>query len=288
MSWSTVIPTFAEFLDAPLHEVAAVAPPSVIMAVGGSRRAAALAGVDPTSDAYAEYTRLRMLEMVDCLFRHGMTHIFTPAIRPGQLAEAGPYRANLLRWNAEGLAGEQALAEYVKFGWRVRLIGVEEVPELHETAARLVAATPRAYTHTLWWMVNRSAATPWERILEAAGKFGATNQQDLIQAIYGEAIPPVTMLVSFGKPMIVPDIVPPELIGDMQCYWYQRPGYSVDPTAIRRMLYDYAFHRKTWQAQRDQRYTADLLSVYNILPTSRILGIGRRIANDFWFPEDEQ
>lgn len=278
----SAVPSLAAFLAAPSIAVAAVAPASVLLAVGGSRRAAALAGVGPHTDAYAHYARDRMMAMWACLFRHGVTHIFSAAIRPGQLAETGPYREKLLRWNDQGLAGEAALADYARLGWRVRLLGVEDVPELQDTAARLIAATPDRATHTVWWIVNRTAGSPWEHLLAAALREGARTQAEAIRALYGEDLPPISMMLSFGKPMIVPDIVPPVLIGDMQCYWYQRPGYAIDDQTFRRIMYDYAYVRPTWRSNRDHRYD-EMERQRALWDNDIVLGLGRRVA-DFWFP----
>lgn len=277
-----MIPTLKTFLAAPAAAVATVAPASVLVAVGGSRRDAALAGVAPHSDDYVDYTRGRMITMLDLLFQHGVQHVFTTAIRPGQLAETGPYRAKLLHWADQGLAGEAALADYARLGWRVRLCSIEDVPELQDTAARLVNATPDRFTHTVWWIVSRTAGSPWEYVLAAALRAGARTQKEAIRALYGEPIPLITMMLSFGKPMIVPDIVPPLLVGNMQCYWYQQPGYAIDEPTLRRIIYDYAFLRPTWRSNRDDRY--DTVEQHRTLwDNTHVLGLGRRVA-DFWIP----
>src|SRR5579859_7777373 len=65
------VPSLDEFLTAPDSTIAKVAPPSMFLAVGGSRRAAALAGVPPHSDRYASYTREHMLDNMTRIFRHG-------------------------------------------------------------------------------------------------------------------------------------------------------------------------------------------------------------------------
>jgi hypothetical protein len=275
-------PSLETFLAAPVEEVACVAPRSLIFAVGGSRRAAALAGVDPLGDAYASYSRGRMMAALDRILGLGVQHIFTPAIRPGQLAEVGRYRARLLTWAAEGLAGPDALVEYAQRGWRVRLLGTDDVPELQEAAARLVAATPTPWQRTVWWYVNVTPESPWTHILAAVQRTGARTWADAVRALYGEDVPLVTMLLSFGKPMFVPDIIPPLLVGDMQCYWYQRPGYEIDERTMRRIFYDYAYLRPTWRADRADRY-ANLARQRALWETDVVLGVGERV-NDFWVP----
>lgn len=276
-------PAWETFRTASRSQIEAVAPSSVVLAVGGSRRAAALAGFAPHSGGYARFSRERMMAQIELLFAFGVRHIFTAAIRPGQLAETGPYRKQILQWADEGLAGDAALADYARLGWRVRLLGIEDVPELQATAARLIAATPEAFTQTVWWTVSSTTATPWEHLLAATSRTGARTQAEAIRALYGEDVPPVSMLLSFGKPMIVPDIVPPVLIGDMQAYWYQRPGYALDDLALRRIWYDYAYLRRTWRSNRDNRYD-DIARHKSLWDNDIVLGLGRRVG-DFWFPE---
>src|SRR5262249_25453978 len=57
----TLIPTLDEFLAAPIEAVRTVAPETVILGVGGTRRRAILAGLSTTSDEYAQWTREQML-----------------------------------------------------------------------------------------------------------------------------------------------------------------------------------------------------------------------------------
>jgi hypothetical protein len=276
------VPSLEAFLTAPIDEVARIAPRSLIFAVGGSRRAAALAGVDPLGDGYASYSRGRMMAALDRIFSLGVQYIFTPAIRPGQLAEVGRYRARLLAWADEGLAGTDALMEYAQRRWRVRLLGTDDVPELQEAAARLVAATPTTWQRTVWWYVNVTSESPWTHILSAVQRAEAYTWADAVRALYGEDVPLVTMLLSFGKPMFVPDIIPPLLVGDMQCYWYQRPGYEIDERTLRRIFYDYAYLRPTWRADRADRYD-NLTRQRALWETDVVLGVGERV-NDFWVP----
>src|SRR4051794_25384634 len=92
-------PTLDEFLAAPIEAVRAVAPTTVILGVGGTRRRAFLAGLSTTSNEYAQWTREQMLACLALLFRHGVQHIFTTPLIQAQWREVTPeYRENLLAW----------------------------------------------------------------------------------------------------------------------------------------------------------------------------------------------
>jgi hypothetical protein len=275
-------PTLDEFLHAPLEQVAAVAPTTLIYAPGGTRRQAALAGIGPDSDAYPRWSAEHMRADTALLFQYGVRHVFMTILQSPQFAEVGRYRERLMAWLAEGVAGNEALADYARHGWRVRLVGAERLPELQETVERLYDVTPTQWTQTLWFYVSDAPGAHWTTVLEA-GRQGARTQAEAIRAIYGEDIPPATLLLAFGKPLAGADIFPVLLSGDMQCYWYQRPGYALDDEAVRRLFYDYAYTRRTWRADKLPRY-ADMESQRQIWERSVLLGIGRRVGG-FWYPQ---
>lgn len=276
-------PALDAFLAAPAEQVARVAPPTVIFAVGGTRRSAALAGVAPGSDAYARLSRERMVACFEQFFRLGVSHLFTSVLRPGQLAEVGRYRERLMSWIDWGLAGPEALADYSRLGWRVRLLGADGLPELQTTVERLVAATPATGERTLWLYVAPERGALWAQTLAAARAARAATQEALIEALFGEAVPQAGMYIGFGKPLITNDIVPLALCGETHCYWIQRPGYELDEPMLRRMLYDYAYLRPTWVQDKSDRY-AQARERRALWDSRAVLGMGVRVGG-FWYPE---
>ncbi|HMA37054.1 MAG TPA: hypothetical protein VKY74_21540 [Chloroflexia bacterium] len=276
-------PSLAEFLALSPEQIAPLAPSTVIYAAGGTRRQAVLAGIDPRDpQAWARWGLEQQIACCALLFQHGVHHIVTHALVPSQLQEVGPYRAQLLELAAY-IGGSEARAQYIRRGWRVRLVGTEDLPELHPTAARLQAETLTDSRYTVWWTVTPTHEALWRRIL-AAGAAGARTQAEAIALVYGAAIPPATLLLATGKPIAAPDLLPPLLMGQMQCYWSQRPGYSLTTPELRAILYDYAYRRATWREDKTGR--ADAALVYqSTLEQSRILGLGRRLG-PFWYPTD--
>ncbi len=276
-------PTLAEFLAAPVAQVAAVAPSTIVYAQGGTRRAAALAGITTTGDAYARWSQDRMVDSVSLLFRYGIRNVFTIAAAPSQFAEVGPYRERLTNWIAHGLAGDESVARWHNLGWRVRLIGVEDVPELHAAAATLAAHPAPAHAPTIWWFVNAVQGSFWPRLLNIAHERRLTTQEDLIEALYGERIPPARLCLSFGKPMLAADVLPLPLLDNAQCYWLQRPGYSLDDHLVRMIWYDFNYLRATWRSDKAKRY-ATVAEHAALWKRATVLGLGKRVGA-FWYPD---
>src|SRR6476661_4633923 len=131
------LPSLTAFLDAPVDQVARVAPATAIFAPGGTRRSAVLAGISPQSDEYARWTRERMIASSELFFELGVRHLFMSVMRPPQMAEVGRYRDRLLDWLDWGLAGPEAIADYARLGWRVRLLGADTLGQLGTAAERL-------------------------------------------------------------------------------------------------------------------------------------------------------
>jgi len=276
------IPSLAEFLAAPLEEVAKVAPATVVYGVGGTRRQAAFEGIEPWSDEYVQWARAKTMNSADLFFRHGVRNLIVIALTPGNLKEVDRYRAQLFERAKWVIAGEEALADYQRLGWRVRLIGTESVPELRATAEFLHEATAAQSMHTFYWSVVPEPQSPWQQMLDAIHRTQARTQAEAIRALYGEDIPPATLYLAFGKPMISLEIIPPLLIGQIQCYWSQQPGYSITETQLRKVLYDYAYQRSTWREEKTER-AKEALSQRQAWEEGPTLGLGMRLGA-FWYP----
>src|SRR5687768_2329609 len=68
-------PSLAEFLAAPLDDVRKVAPATMILGAGGTRRRAVLAGFSTESEEYARWTRQQMMSCYQMIFQHGIQHL---------------------------------------------------------------------------------------------------------------------------------------------------------------------------------------------------------------------
>jgi len=249
-------PGLEEFLAAPVEEVAKVAPLTMIYSASGTRRHAAFAGIATQGDDYARWTRERMIETIKVIFQHGVRHLFIIAATPSQFNEITKnYREHVWRWLDWGLGGPEALADYNRFEWRVRIVFTERLPRLQATAARLEAMTPSQSRHNLWFFVAPDCHFLWQCMVEAIQRAKEKTQDEVVRALYGESIPSASLYLGTGKPGVSPDQLPPFLVRDqiIQCYWSQRPGYSLYKNQLRTIFYDYAYLRKTWRKDKTGR-----------------------------------
>lgn len=279
---SITIPTLAEFLAASDEEVAKIAPVTMIYGAGGTRRQAVFEGIEPLSDEYMRWARKRTISAVELSFRHGIHNLFTAALRPGNLQEVNRYQDHIIEKTKWVLAGDEAIADYRRLGWRVRLLGVDSTSTFYETAQYLQEVTAKHSQHTLYWGVVVKTEDPWRQIFTAVQQTGATTQAEAIRALYGEDIAPATLSLIFGKPMVALDIIPPLLIGNLQCYWNQQPGYRLTQTLLRTVLYDYAYLRRTWRAEKLER-AREALAHRQAWEDGPTLGLGMRLG-PFWYP----
>jgi hypothetical protein len=266
------------FLNSTITDMASIVPATVVYTMGGTRRAAVIAGIKPESDDYIKWTRKKMVEGVELLFRYGVQHVFVMAITPDNYQESGAYRQKLFEFTDWGIAGPEAMADYGRFGWRVRLLGSEDIPELRPTAERLLQQTAQQSKHTLWCLTVPDEDAPWRQILQT----NAQTRQEAVQTLYGEAIPPITMFLSSGKPMFTLNLLPPLLVGKVQCYWRQQPGHSLTESEWRTILYDYAYTRSTWRQDKEGR-AEEALAHLDVWETGPTIGIGTRLGS-FWYP----
>jgi len=266
----------------PVAEVAKVAPATMVYGVGGTRRQATFEGIEPWSDAYVRWARMGTIRQAELIFRHGVRNLLLIALTPGNFKEVSRYQDQLLDRAKWVIAGDESLADYVRLGWRVRLLGAENVSELRPTADLLRKATPGQSVATLYWSVVCHEESPWQQLLNTRLCSQTRTRAEIIHALYGEEIPPATLYLGFGKPMVSLEIIPPLLIGQLQCYWSQQPGYSLTESQLRTILYDYAYLRPTWREDKVER-AMEALAHQKAWEEGPILGLGMHLG-PFWYP----
>lgn len=274
-------PNLAEFLAVPAETVAAVAPPTAIYAPGGTRRRARMEG-GQIDETYVEQGRLELVANFALFFRLGIRHLVVPSLGPHQLQEVGnQYGARILDWIRRATCSPEMIAVYQQRGWRGRMIIPSPLAEIRAAAADLQAATPHGEA-TVWYYLVADDADPWTNLLTLAAQTGARTREEAIRILYGEDIPPATLFVGFGKPVTGSTLIPPLLTGpDLHCYWTQRAGLRLTDDMLRRILYDYAYARRTWRPDRTDRYAHAQLAHWD---TTGIIGVGSQI-DGFWYPD---
>lgn len=271
----------AEFLTANIATVRAMCPPTVIFNPGGTRRSAALAGIDLASTAYPRWSARQMWQCIAVLADAGVQHLVINVAWPGQFAEKTPgYREHLYAWIADGLAGPEAQAQYAQLGAAPALLHADD----HSLAplAGCMWPQPAAPSLRIWWYVCPDPQMPW-RALARAAAIGAQTQAAITTAICGMPVPSAGVLISFGKPLLDYGLTPPFLLSATSAYWTQQPGFSLDSTTIRRIIYDHHIRRSTWRQDKSQRYAQ--VDRLRTIPLDHIVGLGRRIG-PFWIADE--
>lgn len=274
--------TLEEFLVAPIEEIAKVAPACMIYAPGGTRRHAVLEGIEPWSEEYMQWALMRTFACCDLIFQHGVQHLFIPLLISTTYNESNHQREKVFAGIHRLLAGPETLAEYQRLGWRVRLIGGEGARDWATISESLCKATTTQRDHTLYWLVMPSIDAPWQQLLPLMQHTPPQTRAEAIRTVYGEDIPLATLYLAFGKPMVSLEIVPPLLMGQLQCYWSQQPGYTLTERQLRMIFYDYAYIRNTWQEEKLER-AKEVLLQRQAWEEGPMLGFGMRLGS-FWYP----
>jgi hypothetical protein len=175
------------------------------------------------------------------------------------------------------------MEEYALLGWQVRLIGASSWPELEKTADILARSTPRNDNGPcVWFTVAGQPEARWDELFRTAATYHFGNRAEAIRVLYGQDIPLAEVFIGSGKPQVFASIVPPLLVGNLQCYWRQHLGYDLDERTLRTILYDYAFLRKTWEADKTGR-AEQALRYRHAWEDPPVVGLGIRLG-PFWYP----
>ncbi|MBN1431019.1 MAG: hypothetical protein JXB07_21800 [Anaerolineae bacterium] len=281
------IPTLKEFLALPIDQVRPIVPATMIFAAGGTRRSAALAGV--SRDDYPSWALQRMLAICQIFCHYGVKHIILPIGHPRMFAEEGHFGNNFVTWIAKGLSSSQTLEFYRKANWQDHIIVIasnatknRQTQQLQTLAQSRNQTTSQADAH-LWYFIVPDYDDYWLWTLERLATVEKTTRECAIQSLYGADIPPTDLLISFGKPTISLDILPPLLWNVVQAYWTQVPSYILDEDTLRKIFYDYAYQRNTYQTDKTGR-ERDVLKHPSLWKHGPTIGTGIRVDR-YWYPE---
>ncbi|MBA3468633.1 MAG: hypothetical protein H0T53_03215 [Herpetosiphonaceae bacterium] len=274
LSWS-------EFRALPRDTIQTLVPKSVVCTLGGTRRAAAFAGIQPSSIEYIHWSRQHMLTWFDIFAKYGVEHIFLAATRVTEFKEQGRH-AQILSVVDNAIADDAMLHAYACRQWRTRVIGDPASTFIQGITDRFSKNQPPHYAMTLWYMIVPSFDAIWDWMCQAIVAATATTRQAAMHAFYGEAIPPAKLLISFGKPVVSADLIPPLISDELQCYWSQKPGYSLGEDDFLSIMYDFAYMRATWRENKTGRAEEALLDQTR-WNSAGIVGLGQRLG-PFWFP----
>lgn len=282
------IPTLENFLEFPVEKVRPVVPASLIFAAGGTRRSAALSGM--SRENYAPWALQRMLATCQKFYDYGVKHLIAPMSHPRMFQEKGYVGENFISFMEQGLGGSKTREYYLEANWCVRMIVAvpsavndPRVQRIQRLAKDLNQATPQTDTY-MWYFVVPDYDSLWWWLIEnlSAIQTPSTIGQ-AIRTLYGVDIPPTDLLISFGKPTISPDILPPLLWGVVQAYWTQQPSYLLNDDTLRKVFYDYAYLRNTYRVDKTGR-EEEALSNPTLWTHGPTIGLGKRMG-PYWYPQ---
>lgn len=287
------IPSKADFLQWNPEQVAQVAPTSVYIAFGGTRRWAALEGIAAEDiTTYMNKGFAEMLRVLHLLFNEGVEHIFTTAgIGESHQKEGSQVWKNFFQSMIRQLTSDSFIKFCQAEQWRVKLLGAFEGTRDEEEAYAAFVEQMQTfenpnYKKTLWFYFCPTEELYWKWTSRTIQQTCAPihGQADLIKIFCGEAVPPVELYMTSGKPMLSFGVVPLFLLKAVQLYWLQKLSLYMDRQNWREILYDFLFLRKTWQKDKFQRSQAALEDP-ELWRKDVILGVGRRIG-PFWYPQN--
>lgn len=283
MTSETEIPTQAEFLVAPDEAIAAVAPRSMVYAPGGTRRKAVFAGVEPWTQEYLTLLLDQFTDALGTIFRYDVKHVFTPMVMAGHVKEVNDIERQLILPLGKLMTDSHLIDTFRARGWRLRIAPSAYEDMLNPFMQFLDENTPQDAEHTWWVTCTPSHESWWSNLFKVAKSAQVSTRGDAIRALYGEEIPTIDFCLSFGKLMVSPDLFPPLLMDNVQCYWSQQVGCSLTDLQFRKVLYDYAYLRQTWQKDKTARASA-AQAYREIWEKEVILGLGTRLG-PFWYPD---
>jgi len=145
-------------------------------------------------------------------------------------------------------------------------------------------ATPEHFEHTVWFYVLQDDGYFWRQYIAKLKAQDASDQDEAAAAFFGETIPAAGIYLGHGKPIVLPKFMP-VLDENTQYYWRQDLGYEMSERQLRKIVYDAAFVRNTWQADKTER-TGEVSQYKELWQNPPIVGIGKRVG-PFWFPEPD-
>jgi len=283
MSSTLAMPTQAEFLAASVETVAAVAPRSMVYAPGGPRRSAAFSGIEPWSAEYLRVLLAKFAESLEVIFRYGINHVFTPMLMVSHVKEVEDTVHQLIVPLVHLITDPYLIDICRKHGWRLRIATSAYEDILQPFMDQLEQNTTKDAAHTWWITCTPSYESWWSSLVALAKSDQVSTRADLIRALYREEVPPIRLCLSFGKPTISPDLFPPLLMDEVQCYWSQQVGTDLTEQQFRKVLYDYAYLRQTWRKDKSAR-AKEAMAQRKTWEQELIIGLGKRLG-PFWYPD---
>jgi hypothetical protein len=274
-----------DFLKLPTEEIKQYVPKTLVWAAGGTRRAAALA--DVPSDEYYKWGFKHQFRVASMYLKYGIQDVFMPILGPSQIREVGEYREKLLG-AYEALCSENCMQLYKQLNARVRFLGMENMPESFQVKAKEVEETSKDFgNQTLWWVFiinneNELELQAYNKLIMEGGQLN--DIKECIKSFYGTNVEPADIFIGFSK-FHNGYWIPPFLGAKTALYWTDFPSYTMEEEDFKKILWDYAFSRKTWSQDKSHRYdTIKESELPERHEQKYIWGVGKHLGN-FWYQD---
>lgn len=293
----------AVFEDLPTTEVARLVreagPKVCVFPINGTRRWFSLehgtTNGENLKTSYLEISGQRHIELYRLLFDHGIDTLVTPVFGPDILERGEDYRAVLERGLVWFAQNRDFLEFYADYDVRVQVYGDAErhlretpyayVAGTYEDLKRCTAAHQR---RRLFFGVcaNDAAKTVAEIGIRFQQQYGrAPDRREIVEAYYGEYIPPADLFIGFDRPAAFD--MPLIATGSEDLYFTVSPSPYLDARTLRAILYDHLYARRVDDGSYDTLSPRDWRAMADFYTDNRraVLGLGRKHrSGSFWYP----
>lgn len=245
--------------------------------------------------SYLEISGRRHIKLYQLLFDHGIDTLVTPIFGPDILKRGEAYQAMLDRGLVWFAQSKDFLDFYTDYDVRVQVYGdverhlrgtpYERAIEVYEGLKQRTASHER---RRLFFGVCANDAT--ETVAEIGIRFQqdhgrAPNRQEILEAYYGEYIPPVDIYIGSDRPSAFD--MPLIATGSEDLYFTVSPSPYLDADTLRAILYDHLYARTVDDRSYDTLAPRDWQVMDEFYTDNRgaVLGLGRKHSSGcFWYP----
>ncbi len=276
-----------EFLALPSEEIARLVrqagPQVCVFPINGTRRWFVLEHGDVSPNQYIPIAANEYIRLFCLLFEHGIDTILSPLFGSELLRRGEKYVREALG-GARILEAPEFLEFYTAWQVKVRFYGDYRLALANTLHAELLASFDRVVDLTAHHRERRLffglfANDAAETAARLAVEFYQKNnrmpaRRDLIEAYYGDDLPPATLFIGFQPPSVFD--YPLLGLGEENLYFTAAPTPYMTQDVLRSILYDHLYTRRVPEPEWFDLSAADLQELKNYYHNCRneVLGLG--------------
>ncbi|MEZ0395492.1 MAG: diterpene synthase [Anaerolineales bacterium] len=285
-----------EFLALPTEEVARLVrqagPQVCVFPINGTRRWFVLEHGDASPDRYVPIAANEYIRLFSLLFEHGIDVILSPLFGTELLRRGEKYVSEALG-GALILESPGFLEFYKTWQVKVRFYGDYRLALANTPHAGLLASFDRIAEVTSHYQqrrlffglfANDAAETTARLTIEFYHKNNRIpTRRELIEAYYGEALPPATLFVGFQPPSVFD--YPLLGLGEENLYFTIAPTPYMNRDILRSILYDHFYLRRIPEPEWFDLSAEEIQTLRDYYRTyhKEVLGLGS-LFHGIWRP----